>query len=282
MHIIIAWGFLFQNYILLHIDNKMKIFDLHNDLVTFCESYFEKSEYIGKIRKAGSKVLYAIWSTKLDVRSFYEYYDFLSSTADMFSVEDAKIVQNDLLLLKNTKFKSCSLTWNYDNELAGGAFGKNGISEKGIKFINALNDNGIALDVSHLNDKSFYESADVAKKILASHSGMRVNKNHCRNLSPEQIERIVSKDGLVGVTPVPDFVCGGCVLGYLNTIDEFIKRYGYEKLAIGTDFYGNDGIDGLRDYDSLIDTLSTYISERYGENVAKAVLYVNAENFFEA
>lgn len=258
----------------------MKIFDLHNDLVTSCQSYCEKAEYIAKIRSAGMKVLYAVWSTKLNVRLFYEDYDFLSQTADVFSIEDSNIIQNDFSLLKNAKLKSCSLTWNYDNELAGGAFGKNGVSEKGIKFINALNDNGIALDVSHLNDKSFYDSISVAQKIIATHSGMKVNKNHCRNLSEEQIERIVSKGGIVGVAPVPDFVSGGCVFGYLSTVDSFIKRYGYVNLAIGTDFYGSDGIDGLRDYESLIDILSAYISERYGENATKAVLYGNAERFF--
>lgn len=258
----------------------MKIFDLHNDIVTAPGGLSLKENEIISSKQSGADVIYAVWSSELDKRSFYEKCEFLSESADMFSIEDSSITGKDYSVLKNSKLKCCSLTWNYDNIFGGGAYGIRGLTCAGANFIKELNKAGVILDVSHLNERTFFESAEVADRIIATHSGMNIVKKHPRNLSLMQIEKIVEKHGLVGLTPVPDFTDGGNLYGYLKSVDTFIMYFGYENLAIGSDFYGSEGIEGLRDYKTLHKNLFDHISLKHGKNAALAVLYDNAKHFF--
>ena len=257
----------------------MRILDLHNDLITAVAD--DRALRIMKNnRRRGVKALYAVWGTKLSLVDFIGKCRFLSQNAEYYSVEDASATGTnfDALPLKN--LTCCSLTWNYDNAFAGGAEGKSGLTEEGKRFIRYLNRKEIAVDLSHLNERSFYEAIKISDRVIATHSCPFSVKRHLRNLKDRQIAAIVEKGGIVGITPVPSFVAHGTESGYLAALDYFINKFGCDNVAIGSDYFGSDGIDGLRSYDELLRKVRSYVAEKYGNYCADKILFGNAERFF--
>ena len=58
-----------------------------------------------------------------------------------------------------------TLTWNGENELGSGADMPGGLTPRGVKAVEACEDAGIIIDVSHLNDRGFGQMADLARRI---------------------------------------------------------------------------------------------------------------------
>ena len=81
-----------------------------------------------------------------------------------------------------------------------------------------LVDRKIAIDLSHANEKTFYDIVELCKNlksngkdaiVFASHSNVKAICNHPRNLSDEQILKIKELDGVVGIVGVKPFCVGG-------------------------------------------------------------------------
>ena len=68
-----------------------------------------------------------------------------------------------------------------------------------------MNELGMAVDVSHLNDKSFYKVIELAQKQIATHSNCRFVCDVPRNLSDNQIKLICEKHGIIGLNFYPLF-----------------------------------------------------------------------------
>ncbi|MDD7158483.1 MAG: membrane dipeptidase [Firmicutes bacterium] len=258
----------------------MRIFDLHNDLITSEVDFGNAENIIQSDRDNDREILYAVWATKLNLSDFTEKSRFLSDRG-RYSVEDASVVGEDFDALLTENLACCSLTWNYNNALAGGAYENGDLTEHGEKFVDYLNDKDVIIDLSHLNERSFYSVIIRAKRVVATHSGIFSNKKCLRNLKYSQVREIIGNGGLVGLTPVPKFVRNGDEHGYFDTIYRFIDKFGCDNVAIGTDFYGSDPIKGLENYDELVQKVEFFISKRYGASCAKKLLYENAERFFE-
>ena len=58
-------------------------------------------------------------------------------------------------LLKKDGICAATLTWNYNNRLAGGCLDDGVLTSLGKMVIRRMNDYGIMLDLSHINEKSF-------------------------------------------------------------------------------------------------------------------------------
>ena len=84
-----------------------------------------------------------------------------------------------------------TLTWNGENEIASGNVTDHGLSPFGHQVIPLMEEQGILVDVSHLNDTGFYQLLDVARKpFVASHSNSRSVCGHLRNLKDDQIREM--------------------------------------------------------------------------------------------
>ena len=101
------------------------------------------------------------------------------------------------------------LTWNEANHLATGIKGnpEYGITSLGKKFIKFMNEHNMIVDVSHLNEKSFYDVLNEKPKILiASHSNAYALSNHPRNLKDDQLIALRDAGGMIGVVAARNFV----------------------------------------------------------------------------
>jgi membrane dipeptidase len=141
-------------------------------------------------------------------------------------------------------FRHASLTWNEQNALATGVKGEpsRGLTQKGKEAVSLIHDLGMIMDVSHANDRTFWDIADLSSRpIIASHSNARALCNVPRNLTDEQIKTIGSKNGLIGLNAYNEFIHE---VPAERTVDRLIDHLvhvagliGIDKIALGFDFF---------------------------------------------
>lgn len=113
-------------------------------------------------------------------------------------------------------------------------------------------ESGMALDVSHLAEESFWQALDVWQgPILASHSNARALVNTDRHLTDDMISAIAAKDGMIGLVLANSFLKAGVSRGdpkasvTLQDVQvqaqHIASLAGWRRLGIGSDFDGGFG-----------------------------------------
>lgn len=78
-----------------------------------------------------------------------------------------------------------------------------GLTKEGIKVIEYALELGMLIDVSHTNEKTFWDIVNIVseakKTIIATHSNCRALSDTPRNLSDEQIKAIHKLNGVIGI-----------------------------------------------------------------------------------
>lgn len=163
-------------------------------------------------------------------------------------VEGLAAVEEDpdwLYVLDRIGFRLASLTWNEQNALATGVRGEDqsrGVTEQGAKFIERMEEIGMLLDVSHLNEASFWDVARLAKKpFIASHSNAKAIRDVPRNLTDAQIDAIGKAGGLIGMNAFHEFVHEDPAKRTLDTLidhmEHIIDLIGIGGVGLGFDFF---------------------------------------------
>ena len=165
--------------------------------------------------------------------------------------------------------RHASLTWNEANALATGVAQDpaRGLTEFGKEAVKRLNDLGILVDVSHLNEKSFWDlAATTNRPFMATHSNASAIHKHRRNLTDEQIKEIAKSGGLIGLNSYYEFVGDE----KHQTVDMLAKHaahisdlVGVEHLALGfdfCDFLGHEAMSGFCDDSSSDEEICTALS----------------------
>ena len=140
-------------------------------------------------------------------------------------------------------FRHASLTWNEENDLATGVAGdeSRGLTPIGIEAIKKMEKLGMIIDVSHANEKSFWDIYNnTSKPFIASHSNAKALCNHKRNLTDEQIKAIASRDGVIGVNAYKHFISldshNQTLERFVDHIEHIISLVGIRHVALGFDF----------------------------------------------
>lgn len=151
------------------------------------------------------------------------------------------------------------LTWNEENLLATGAKGDpdRGLTELGKQAVRRMQEQGMIVDVSHLNDGGFADIMKLAQgPVIASHSNCRQLCNVRRNLTDDQLRAIRDTGGVVGVNVHHAFVHD---VPEKQTVERLAQHaahmadvMGIEHVACGFDFCeffgpGNEGAQGMED-----------------------------------
>lgn len=101
------------------------------------------------------------------------------------------------------------LTWNEENALATGVHGDadRGLTETGRGAVRRIQEKGMVMDVSHLNENSFWDVMDAtAGPVIASHSNAKALCDVPRNLADAQLRAIRDTGGVVGLNAYCRFV----------------------------------------------------------------------------
>ncbi|MEE4198819.1 MAG: membrane dipeptidase [Bacteroidales bacterium] len=141
---------------------------------------------------------------------------------------------------------------SYTNE---GSHGERNINLLGKKTIHRMNDLGMLIDISHLDDQMQELVIQYsAMPVIASHSPVRAIHNVDRNIPDHILKQIAQKGGTVMITFNSGDLAGKnegrCdIVRLIDHIDHAVKVMGIDHVGVGSDFNGA----GLRSPDGLED-----------------------------
>ncbi|WP_028595507.1 dipeptidase [Paenibacillus assamensis] len=211
-----------------------------------------------------------------------------SLIGSILSLEGVDALEGDMVYVR-TLFelgvRFIGLSWNHANWAVDGAGEprSGGFTTEGWQLVDECDRLGIVLDVSHLNERAFWELMDgTTRPVIASHSNCASLQPHPRNLTDDQIRAIIARDGRIGVTYVPLFVAEKelvTIEDLLGHIDHIIQLGGENHLMLGSDFDGiDDKIQNLEHAEHHPNLLAM-IEQRYGSAVMNKIAYENANRF---
>ncbi len=276
----------------------MNFFDLHCD--TAYEMYVKKQDFSkNNLAVSGEKgeifenwyQTFAVWLPENTKNPFNFYKAVLcdlkaklcGNVKPIFAVEGGTVLEGkieNLYKLKEDDIKILTLTWDGENAIAGGVKSDKGLTDFGkavIKEMNALN---MAVDLSHLNKKSFYKAIEAAEKPLATHSNCKEIFNVPRNLSDEQIKLIIEKNGIIGLNFYPQFLGDNFYNAVYENILHLCDLGCENNIAIGSDFDGADMPNEMCDI-AKIPTLYAVLKQKgLQDDLLQKIFYINAYNFY--
>lgn len=198
-----------------------------------------------------------------DVESVYES----GKIGALMSIEEGGVLGGDLDKLKQAYqdgVRLITLTWNYPNGLGEPHCGEQHkkLTSKGIEFVEAMQDLGIIVDCSHLNDAGTEQLGDILDvPFVASHSNAREVTAHTRNLPDNLIKLIANKGGVIGLNFAQSFLGTSPVSRIEDIVKHglyLINKGGEDVVTLGTDFDGikpnteiKDASEMYRLYDAL-------------------------------
>lgn len=178
--------------------------------------------------------------------------------------EDGRMVRSLDLLddYYRLGYRLITLTWNHPNCLGFPSSDdpidmEKGLTPLGKDVVQRMNELGMIVDVSHLSDGGFWDTADISSKpFVASHSCCRALTPHRRNLTDPMLRRLAEKGGFVGINFFSYF-CGRTPKDQYSRLDDICDHIehavdiaGIESVGIGSDF---DGFDSICDVASPLD-----------------------------
>ena len=178
-----------------------------------------------------------------DVESVYES----GMIGALMSIEEGGVLGGDLDKLKQAYqdgVRLITLTWNYPNGLGEPHCGEQHkkLTPKGIEFVEVMQDLGIIVDCSHLNDAGTEQLGDILDvPFVASHSNAREVTAYTRNLPDNLIKLIANKGGVIGLNFAQSFLGTSPVSRIEDIVKHglyLINKGGEDVVALGTDFDG--------------------------------------------
>ena len=201
--------------------------------------------------------------------------------AAILAVENSDALERSrhvLPLLYQLGVRAMTLThstrsWAGDGcEVAGGG----GLTGFGRQLLAQMNELGVVVDVSHLNEPGFWDVARAAQApFMATHSCCRALCDHPRNLRDEQLRALAEKGGVVAITFVPDFIDAHNPTfgGLLDHLEHAVAVAGIDHVGLGSDFDGGGLL--LEDATCLPDIAVGLAARGYAEADIRKILGAN-------
>lgn len=175
------------------------------------------------------------------------------------------------------------LAWNDKNQYASGNNTDLGLTKEGFELIKRMNELRITLDLSHLNERCFWEAIETCTTIpIASHSNARSLTNHPRNLRDDQLRAISERGGVVGLVFYNHFLKIADENPTLEDIfahaDYMVNLCGEDHVGIGSDLDGA----GIDDFPQEIRTVAElpkigefFLKKGYREERVRKIMGAN-------
>jgi membrane dipeptidase len=138
--------------------------------------------------------------------------------AALMGIEGGHSIEGDIRLLRNfyrLGVRYMTLTWSNTNEI-GDSSGDiddpkvahhNGLTPFGKQVVGEMNRLGMMVDISHVADKTFWDTIAVTKApVIASHSSARALSKAPRNMTDDMLRAITKNGGVVDVNFYSGFV----------------------------------------------------------------------------
>jgi membrane dipeptidase len=208
--------------------------------------------------------------------------------------EGAEAIDTDLdslYVFHRAGLRSLGIAWSRNNAFGHGVpyrFPESpdigpGLTEAGERLVRLCNSLGILVDVSHLNEKGFWDVERVSDKpMVATHSGVHALCPSTRNLTDKQLDAIGASGGIVGVnfhvaflrsdgrldekTPIAEII---------RHIDYIIKHIGIDHVGFGSDFDGATMPEELGDVAGLPKLIQALRDHGFDDGALEKITHKN-------
>src|SRR5256884_6963285 len=126
--------------------------------------------------------------------------------AALMGVEGGHMINSDLGVLRtyaSLGVRYMTLTHSGNDEWADSSTDKavhNGLTDFGKEVVREMNRLGIMVDISHVSDKTFYDTLETSKApLFASHSSCRAICDAPRNMTDQMMMDLAAKGGVVQI-----------------------------------------------------------------------------------
>ncbi len=181
-------------------------------------------------------------------------------------IEGAEMLDPELALLDTfyqLGLRSIGPFWNLPNRFGVGVNGGfpgspdtgDGMTEEGKALIRACNRKRLLIDLSHMNEKAFWQTAELSDApLVATHSNAHALCAQPRNLTDAQLAAIAHSDGFVGVNFGNAFLRADGQRNADTSLHEIVKhlcwlidKVGEDRVGFGSDFDGISVPESLGD-----------------------------------
>lgn len=187
--------------------------------------------------------------------------------------------------------RSLGLVWSRENDFAHGVPFRfphppdtgPGLKDAGKSLVAASNELGIMIDLSHLNERGFWDVAKLSNApLVATHSNAHALCPTSRNLTDDQLRAIRDSGGVTGVSlAVSDLRRDGksdaqtphSVIA--DHIDYIANLIGEDHVAIGTDLDGTKIPEEMKDVTGLPRILEGLEARGWSEHTLKKIAHEN-------
>lgn len=164
-----------------------------------------------------------------------------------------------------------------------------GLTDAGKALVKKCNEMGIMVDLSHLNEKGFWDVAKISTApLVATHSNVHALSQTPRNLTDKQLEAIKESDGMVGLNFATAFLRedGGKgltpeerattpIATMVKHIDYLVDKLGIERVGLGSDFDGAGIPAEIGDVAGLPKLISALEKAGYDEDALNKLSHQN-------
>ena len=214
--------------------------------------------------------------------------------AAIFHIEGAEAIDVDfktLDLLHEKGLRSLGPVWSRSNIFGHGvpfrfpstADTGDGLTEAGKNLIRHCNERRLLIDLSHLNEKGFWDVAKLSKApLVATHSNAQALCASSRNLSDDQLKAVRDSGGVVGLNFATGFLredgrwsVDTPLEFMLRHLDHLIKVAGENCVALGSDFDGARIPAAIDDAAGLPNLVGAMRERKYGEKLIAKIAHEN-------
>ena len=180
-----------------------------------------------------------------------------------------------------------ALTWNNENGLCypAASGSRQGLTALGRETVKRMRAHHMAVDVSHLNERGFFDLMDGSVPPMASHSCAKKLCGHLRNLSDDQLKALFEAKGFVGVNFYPAFLSDDHRADVDRVIDHMAymcDKGGEDCVGLGSDFDGiEEWPDGLRSAADVPKLLERMMKRGFGQKLTEKIAGLNFKNYME-
>lgn len=220
----------------------------------------------------------------------------------IFSIEGCDYIKDtkELENLYRLGLRNLLLVWNNENRYGSGIRSNKGLTKLGKEFITKAVSLGICIDLSHMNENTFWDTIELLRelketgkhpKVIASHSNSYTLCHHPRNLKDDQIDAIKELKGIVGLVAYGPFIQENnenLEDNYLKHMNYMIERLGIDSVAVATDnmdfitdLFGIDEGISLLNHKDIQNQLTRILNKDYNEEEMEKLRYKNVEEFFK-
>jgi membrane dipeptidase len=199
-------------------------------------------------------------------------------------------------LFQELGLRVVSISFNYANAAGSGCYepSDGGLTALGREIVEACNDAGILIDLTHVGDRTGADIIGYSKKpVCYTHAGARALMADARNKTDEQFKAIAECGGVAGIAALPHFLprrLDSTVQDYVRVVEHVFNIVGEDHIAIGTDLVpGQDrgfseytarrkgfgalaidystppvlaGLSNFGDYHGMVDLLPSFLTDR--------------------